>query len=588
MRSRRRKLTGRLWAAAVALAWLTLPAVGALPVVASSPPGSGSAVEQLLPGASAHGPLADIPAGHWVYRSLEELIAAGVVVEYSPGLLDGRHTISRYEAAMLLVDGFRRADAVAEASGPGGAAGKVLSVEALMVGLEGTHAAGGSRAQRLRTALEALGRELASELAVLGYVLEEAAAAGPGPTAQVALQFGPPATTPPARRIPGGDPDPASGGNTLTESPSLGAAPNSLSYRLGLSVGEPGRFGISGLLPVGAGGPAELGALMAMPDERWLWARLGPVEGPAGSAFAVADDGLVGLQGIEAHLVGRDGKTGVLIARDTAGGPSGEPAAAGDGIAAVGSSLVLSRDVVVGATIVRGMPGGASGQGGAEVPTVTSLTTRLRPRPWLTLTGEYAQNLWALPVLDAAMRLDATLQLGDVRLGARVGNISPDFRPVLGQLRPGALVGLDTAVRMGEVELRAGTSRLDPADGGGQEIATAWGVTLGSVIGPSLQADFERVSVQELSGQSRGDRSRTTVRLDWGTETARLSMGVAWVRGEEEASTGGASGEMAAEAAISYQLHPGAAVVFGYRLIDFGSASTGMQSNASAQITLRF
>src|SRR5690554_6793462 len=76
--------------------------------------GSGSSL-------TLQGGLGEIPAGHWVYRSLNELITAGLVVEYRPGMLEGERTISRYEAALLLVDAFRRADAVrpSEEGGPG-------------------------------------------------------------------------------------------------------------------------------------------------------------------------------------------------------------------------------------------------------------------------------------------------------------------------------------------------------------------------------------------------------------------------------------------------------------------------------------
>ena len=594
MRSERRTGGALRWSAALCLAgvlavgpWAWLATAGAAPEAAS--------VERLLAGWPVYGPLAEIPAGHWAYRSLEELIAAGVVVEYSPGLLDGRHTISRYEAAMLLVDAFRRVGAVGEGT-PGSRGVKSLAVGELLQRVQRAGGLPSERAQRLEQALRALARELAAELAALGYGVEGLPEASfSGPSSEVAVQVGSlPASSAAAETARSGSRQPS----TVPDGPLSSSEPRlplaDYSYRLGLSFSEPGRFSFSGVLPVGGStGPTEFGALMAMPSEQWLWTRVGAVAAPGGSLFAVGDQRLVGLQGIEAHLVGRDGKTGVVIARDpdSAHFPSEGrlPSGGAGAIAALGSSLVLSRDVVVGATIVRGASSTEALLSGMDSPTVTSLTTRLRPRPWLTLTGEYAQNLWALPVLDAAMRLDATLQLGDVRVGARVGNVSPDFRPAVGRLRPGARVGLDTAVRLGELELRAATSRLDPADGGGAEVSTAWGVTVGSVLGPSLQADFERVSVQELTSGRTPDRSRTTVRVGWGTERTRLAMGVAWSQSGGSNSGSDAEPELAAEAALTYQLSPGAAVVFGYRLIDFGMASaSAAQSNASAQITLRF
>lgn len=608
------------WAFALALA--AGPRAGwALAASASELPGLGS----LLPGVSVYGPLAEIPAGHWAYRSLEELIAAGVVVEYSPGLLDGRHTISRYEAAMLLVDAFRRAGAVRETVGASG------ELKSLLVGplLQRVQKAGlpSGRIAQLEQVLRALARELAGELAVLGYRMDGVSDAHPArPSTEVAVQMG--STVggagdggatggPQPSTAPGGASPSAAGsagasseasaaqGTAPPLSPEAGSAASpaasglrlpvaGYSYRLGLSYSEPGRFSVSGMLPVGnAAGSTEFGALLSMPQEQWLWARVGEVAAPGGSVLAWGERQLVGLQGIEAHLVGRGGKAGVVIAREQATKPSasgdGPPSQGSGAITALGSSLILSPDVVVGATIVRGAPSTQPSSSGQEAPTVTSLTTRLRPRPWLTLTGEYAQNLWALPVLDAAMRLDATVQLGDVRLGARIGNVSPDFRPAVGELRPGARVGLDTAVRLGEVELRASTTRLEPTDGGSPEIATGWGVTVGSALGPSLEADFERVSLQELTRGSSPDRTRTALRLGWGTERTRVAMGVAWSNGGSPATTGGGRADLQAEAAISYQLSPGASVVFGYRLIDFDASSTsGAQSNASAQITLRF
>lgn len=616
----------------------------------------------MLPGVSVYGPLAEVPAGHWAYRTLERLIGAGIVLEYRPGLLDGERTISRYEAALLLVDAFRRLSAVTEPQPSGAGLLKGLVVD------RAVEAAGVSAAERgwLAGALAALGREFSSELAVLGFqvVSGEAELATPPlpltPQASLAVEVAragksgapnPPAREPapgeaPAQAIlpaPGdldgpsqaasegpeqAPPKPpleaASGtpaelaqdGPAVAPVSAVREAPGAIrgpagsaaavasgategsAYRLGMSVSQPGRFGVGTVIPMGAiSGSTEFGAVVSVPDEQWLWARVGRIEPPGGSAFALGEGELVDLQGIEARLMSRDLKTGVLVARGAAApgvvGLVGTPregfGEAPGAIAALDGSLVISKEVVVGAAIVKGAPSTEELVSAADGPAVTSVVTRYRPVPWLTLTGEYAQNLWALPLLSGAMQLDASLRLGDLRLGARLGAVAPDFRPAVGHLRPGARMGVDAAISLGHVMVKAGATRLNPSDGQ-PELSTVFGLRLGPAAGASVSADYELISVEELASGQRPERSRTSVSVDWGAEHASLSVGVAW---SERLSAGSGPANpvtgLEARASVAYRLSPGTTVVLGYRLIDFGgSEAEPSRSGAIAQLSVRF
>ncbi len=629
--------------------------------VSSGAAAAGSEGVALLPGVSVYGPLAEVPAGHWAYRTLERLIGAGIVLEYRPGLLDGERTISRYEAALLLVDAFRRLSAVTEPQPSGSGL-----LKGLVVG-RAVEAAGVSATERgwLAGALAALGREFSSELAVLGFQVvsgEEELATPPlslTPRASLALEVagekgvpprapgrgpagsGAPAQTTlpeagipdkPAQKTAEGEeeavpssaveaptddlvgvtpdlpaPQPLQGVRGVSGVVRAGAgsaasagtgAPEVSAYRLGMSVSQPGRFGVGTVIPVGAvSGSTEFGAVVSVPDGQWVWARLGRIEPPGGSAFALGEGELVDLQGIEARLMSRDLKTGVLVARGTGapggvgliGAPQAGFGEAPGAIAALDGSLVISKEVVVGAAIVKGAPSTEELVSAADGPAVTSVVTRYRPVPWLTLTGEYAQNLWALPLLSGAMQLDASLRLGELRLGARLGAVAPDFRPAVGHLRPGARMGVDAAVSLGHVMVKAGATRLNPSDGQ-PELSTVFGVRMGPAAGASVSADYELISVEELASGQRPERSRTSVSVDWGAEYASLSVGVAWSErlsagsGSENPGTG-----LEARASIAYRLSPGATVVLGYRLIDFGgSQSEPSRSDAIAQLSVRF
>ncbi|MEW6048825.1 MAG: hypothetical protein AB1609_20505, partial [Bacillota bacterium] len=417
-------------------------------------------------GVTLYGPLAELPAGHWAYAAFEELIRAGLVVEYAPGLFDDERTISRYEAAMLLVDAFRRADAV----GPGAEAGARLKV--LLPGRLAGAGADKPDAGHLQEILTALGRELSEELKVLGFTIDGAGKAEePGastakpleirPSASVSVRTGAkaPATgaaqvaekpqaageTTPGEAAGSGDPADTTGGvapagdgavsavpaeqgeqaatyGALPDLPAVRGAAVVPAYRLGVRSVAPGRWDVDGQLGLGEGEASEVGAVLLGPvPDRWLWARVGRVWTPLNSAFALGgDEEALTLRGIEARMVGKDTRTGLVLAQQTPeGGLPGEQQEKSRAIAVLDGSLALSRQVVVGGAIIRG---GESPTGLLQLDegsTVTSVVGRYAPVPWLSFTGEYAQNLWAMPLIVSAMRLGATLDFGDVKLGAR-------------------------------------------------------------------------------------------------------------------------------------------------------------------------
>lgn len=601
----------------------------------AAPSGAGT-----VAGVRLYGPLAELPAGHWAYRSLEELMRAGLVVEYAPGAFDAERTISRYEAALLLVDAFRRAGAVT-ASPEGPARLRTLLPERLVA----SAASGAGDRGELLEIVKGLGREFAEELKVLGFAMEgvqpgDARPAGAGgsielrSSASVSLQTGGvksaagsgsavapsggetarpaagPAQTGGAGAVAGptgsAGPESAGKGGLLVETQPTEEAPArgvavpgpavsvTSSYELGLRVAVPGRWDVDGQVNLGTLEPTQLGLLVLSPStDRWVWARVGSVDSSVAGGLALGDGAeALTLQGLEARVLGGDSRTGIVIASEVL--PGGASAASDPGkgraLAVLDGSLALSREIVVGGAIIRG------GAGPEELwqldrgATVTALAGRYSPVPWLSITGEYAQNLWALPLVASAMRLGATLHLGDVKLGARVGRVAPEFQPALGSAAPGDEVGLDATVRLGDVQLRAGAGRRNVTDGTGEpspELITSVGLRIGLIAGASVTADYELISVQDLEEGRRPERSRTRLGLNWDASAARVQMGLEWAAGHQEPGSARADpGRLEASAAVSYQLSPYAAVMLGYHLIDFGADRE--RADATARITLRF
>ncbi|WP_324716163.1 hypothetical protein U7230_12480 [Carboxydochorda subterranea] len=619
----------------VACAWLLLSSVGVLPAAPAG--GAGVALASApsttaWPGVAVYGPLAEVPAGHWVYSALESLIRSGLVVEYSPGLFDQERTISRYEAAMLVVDAFRRFGlARPQTQGPAGSF-TVLDPRGLL------DKAGVDSGQEVALAdvLARLGQELAPELMVLGYAIpgqdgrlpEGAVAARPltvSPGAAWMIQQtttkGPAAGRPAAPASEGGSgraesgsalapvtvdpaaPDVAAAGKPLLEPTPAGGTSTPVSrpepvvsvtpsYRLSLGSTAPGRWDADARLSVNPkDGAAEgYGAVLMRGGDQWLWARVGPIPSPLGQSYALRDDdGTLSLQGIEARLLGNGGRTSLMVAREATDGlvpsPAGETKAST--IAVLDGSLVLSREIVVGAALVRAGSEPDELLGLEKGQTVTSLMGRYSPLPWLSISGEYAQNLWAMPLVSAAMRVGATLRLGDVRLGASVGKVEPGFQSALGQVQPGSEVGVDATIQMGDVQLRAGAGERRPATSPDQadpapQLLRSVGIRIGSLPGGMVQADYELISVEDLV---KGRRA--TVSVGWGADRTRLSMGVTWA-GERDAYAS-MPPSLEASAAMSYTLTPYASVLLGYKLIDFGDPPGDRRSNAaSAQFNLRF
>ena len=600
-------------------------ALGAAGAASAAEPGdSGYAVR-------LYGPLAQLPAGHWAYQALEDLMRVGLVVEYTPGLFDADRVITRYEAALLLVDAFRRADAVtAEAQGPTRL--RMLSPDRLV----GAAVSGADAGARLRETVRALGEEFTEELKVLGFAMEgvappstpELAATGtlrmrssasssilPSagaprlPVAPEAPEQMPnaeadvPETTEQAPVAETGPPQPqASVGVGGTPDVSAGLAPPRVgldgpvasmasAYELGIRLALPSRWDVDGQVDLTTLTPTQLGLLVAGPDpNRWLWARVGNVASPSGASLGLgATDEPLTLQGIEARLLGGDARTGIVVGESVPAIPlAGEQGREKKTVAVLDGSLVLSHQVVVGGAVIRASDDLTRLWELGEGATVTSLSGRVAPLPWLSITGEYAQNLWALPLVASAMRLGATLRLGDVTLGARVGRVSPEFQPALGTVRPGDEVGVDATVDLGDVRLRAGTGRRNVVSETGTprpELTTSFGVRIGWLAGATVAADYELISVEDL--EAGRDRARTRLGVGWETPAARIQMGLEWGPREPYDAEGAQDGQLEASASVSYRLNPYSAVMLGYRLIDFGR-DAGREAGATAQITVRF
>ena len=255
-----------------------------------------------MAGMRPYGPLAELPAGHWAYRSLEELMRAGLVVEFAPGTFDADRTITRYEAALLLVDAFRRAGAITSApTGPN-------SLRTLLPDRLVASAAKDAKArEKLVEIVKALGRELAGELEVLGFAMQ-GIPAGAGPsTSGAAVEIrsgasvsvrsssgagtkqdvpGSTASSDEADRPPAG-PGPQTGPSGRVNVSGLSVALSSL-YELGLRIAVPGRWDVDGQVDLGTLAPTQLGLLVSSPDpDRWVWARAGFVGSPVGSSLAV-------------------------------------------------------------------------------------------------------------------------------------------------------------------------------------------------------------------------------------------------------------------------------------------------------------
>lgn len=617
--SLRRAWARRAWCLAGLLGLMALSLWTGGGVLAAEPGDGGYAVR-------LYGPLAQLPAGHWAYKALEDLMQAGLVVEYTPGLFDVDRVITRYEAALLLVDAFRRADAVtAEAQGP--ARLRTLLPERLVAaGVSGADAGA-----RLMETVRALGKEFAEELKVLGFAMEgvvqpsglEVAASGTlrvrssasrlpasesarlpsasaGAEGASAAEAGPPAMTeeagatdlaPPEPQAVGVDETPGIAAGLTLPRVGLQASPAAVAseYELGIRLALPSRWDVDGQVDLATLTPTELGLLVAGPDpDRWLWARVGSVVSPLGASLGLgATDEPLTLQGIEARLLGGDARTGIVVGEPVPTVPLMGEDGRGKTVAVLDGSLVLSRQVVVGGAVIRTSDDRTALLELGEGATVTSLSGRVALLPWLSITGEYAQNLWALPLVGSAMRLGATLQLGDVTLGARVGRISPEFRPALGAVRPGDEVGVDATVDLGDIRLRAGTGRRHVVSETGvprPEQTTSFGVRIGWLAGATVAADYELISVEDL--EAGRDLARTRLGVGLETPAAQVQMGLEWGPREPYHATI-EDRHLEASASVSYRLNPYSAVMLGYRLIDFGQ-DAGREAGATAQITVRF
>ena len=56
--------------------------------------------------AYAANPFSDVPAGHWAYGAVEQLVADGVIDGYANGAFAGDKLVTRYEMAQMVAKSY--------------------------------------------------------------------------------------------------------------------------------------------------------------------------------------------------------------------------------------------------------------------------------------------------------------------------------------------------------------------------------------------------------------------------------------------------------------------------------------------------
>lgn len=256
---------------------------------------------------------------------------------------------------------------------------------------------------------------------------------------------------------------------------------------------------------------------------------------------------------------------------------------------------------------------------------VTALEGRLQVVPGVSVLGEYATNPEVLSE-SSSMKVGAQMKVGDVEVGASYKNVSPQFDPLVkGGGEGKEATGYEVSLQYGDVQLSTGREIQKPiadTDSETEKLETVTSVGLRYGVGEDLvlRADYRYVDIDQLAnGEDSNSPRRSTVGVGVSVPKGSVSLGFTY---EQEPASGrlstkGASADIAHKVpwdsdstlqagvsledmeqdrkatslSLGYNYRKEAALVFGYKLIDFTGSeedATSSENIATAELSIRF
>ena len=258
---------------------------------------------------------------------------------------------------------------------------------------------------------------------------------------------------------------------------------------------------------------------------------------------------------------------------------------------------------------------------------VTSLEGRLQVTPGVKVSGEFATNPELDPAKDAgAMKVGAQMTMGDVEVDASYKNVRSQFDPLISTGAEGKdTSGYDVSVHYKDVTLSTGreTQRNFGEPDKEPETITSVGLKYGLGEEITLRADYRYVDIDQLAnnGEDPGSTRRTTVGLGVSVPKGSVNLGLTYEQdqGKGRVSPTGASADIAHAApwdsesvlqagvsredladgnkkttslSLGYNYRKEAALIFGYKMIDFTDAESSLDGNpeniATAELSIKF
>ena len=264
---------------------------------------------------------------------------------------------------------------------------------------------------------------------------------------------------------------------------------------------------------------------------------------------------------------------------------------------------------------------------------VTSLEGRLQVAPGVKVSGEYRANPESLspdnpdPKGDAsAMKVGAQMKVGDVEVGASYKSVQPQFDSLIKTGIEGKQTsGYDVSVQYKDVTLSTGreTQKAKDREEAESELVTSLGLMYGVGQDVVLRADYRYVDIDELAeeGVEPSSTRRSTIGVGVVAPKGSVNLGLSYEQeqGKGRLSPTGASADVAHEAwwdprsvlqagvaledigddgkkttslSLGYNYRKEAALVFGYKVIDFtdteSSSDDDKENIATAELSIRF
>ncbi len=258
---------------------------------------------------------------------------------------------------------------------------------------------------------------------------------------------------------------------------------------------------------------------------------------------------------------------------------------------------------------------------------VTALGGRLQVTPGVKVSGEFAANPESGPAKDAgAMKVGAQMTMGDVEVDASYKNVRSQFDPLIKTGTEGKdTTGYDVSVHYRDVTLSTGreTQRNFGEADEDPETITSLGLMYGVGEEIVLRADYRYVDIDQLADEDEDPSStrRTTVGFGVSIPKGSVNLGLTYEQdqGKGKVSPTGASADIAHEApwdslsvlqagvaredmadgnrkttslSLGYNYRKEAALIFGYKMIDFTDAESSLDGNpeniATAELSIKF